>query len=113
MYSAKHLKKGVSLFTDLFQNTNWCSVDYDELCLVNIMHACMLSFFSHAQLFETLLTVACQAPLLMGFSRQEHWSGLLCPPPGDFVELGIELVSPDSPGLQADSLPTEPPGNSQ
>ena len=41
----------------------------------------MLSCFSHVQLFETLWTVAHQAPLSMGFSRQEHWSGLLHPPP--------------------------------
>ena len=43
----------------------------------------------------------------MGFSRQEHWSGLLCPPPEDLSNPGIE---PRSPTLQADSFPTEPPG---
>ena len=42
-----------------------------------------------------------------GFSRQEHWSGLLCPLPGDVPNPGIELGSPK---LQADSLPSEPPG---
>ena len=45
-----------------------------------------------------------------GFSRQEYWSGLPCPPPVDPPYLGIELVSPASLALQADSLPTEPPG---
>ena len=40
------------------------------------MHGCMLSCFSHVQLFATLWTIACQAPLSMGFSRQEDWSGL-------------------------------------
>ena len=40
------------------------------------MHACLLSHFSHVQLFVTLWTVACQAPLSMGFSRQEYWSGI-------------------------------------
>ena len=45
--------------------------------------ACLLSCFSHVQLFVTLWSVACQAPLSMGFSRQEHWSGLPCPPPGE------------------------------
>ena len=44
----------------------------------------------------------------MGFSRQEHWGGLPCPPPGDLPYLGIE---PGSPALQADSLLTEPSGN--
>ena len=49
-------------------------------------------------------TVACQAPPSMGFSRQEYWSGLPFPPPGDLPNPGIE---PGSPALQADSLPTE------
>ena len=44
--------------------------------------SCMLSHFSHVPLFVTLWTLACQAPLSMGFSRQEYWSGLPCPPPG-------------------------------
>ena len=39
-------------------------------------------------------TVACQAPLSMGFPRQEYWSGLPFPPPGDLPNLGIELMSP-------------------
>ena len=43
----------------------------------------MLSRFSRVQLFVTLWTIACQAPLSMGFSKQEHWSGLPCPPPGE------------------------------
>ena len=46
--------------------------------------------------------VAHQAPLSMGFSRQEYWSGLSCPPPGDLPHPGIE---PASPAWQADSLP--------
>ena len=49
-------------------------------------------------------TVARQAPLCMGFSRQEYWSGLPFPSPGDLPSPGIE---PGSPALQADSLPTE------
>ena len=47
----------------------------------------------------------------MGFSRQESWSGLPCPPPGDRLSPGIEPVSPVSPELQVYSLPAEPPGN--
>ena len=57
--------------------------------------------------FSTPWTVAQQAPLSMGFSRQEYWSGLPCPPPGDLPDSGIE---PGSPALQADSLMSEPPG---
>ena len=52
-------------------------------------------------------TEAHQAPLSMGFSRQEYWSGLPCPPPGDLPKPGIE---PRSPALQADSLLSEPLG---
>ena len=52
----------------------------------------------------TLWTIACQAPLSMGFSRQEYWSGLPLPSPGDLSHPGIE---PRSPALQADSLLTE------
>ena len=58
------------------------------------------------QLFATPLTVACQAPLSMGFSRQEYWSGLPFPSPGDLPDPGLE---PGSPALQADSLPSQPP----
>ena len=54
--------------------------------------------------FETPWTVACQAPLFMGFSRQEYWIGLPFPSPGDLPDPGIE---PRSPALQVDSLPTE------
>ena len=53
-------------------------------------------------------TVAHQAPLSMGFSRHEYWSGLPFPSPGDFPNPGIE---PGSPAFQAHFLPTEPPGN--
>ena len=53
-------------------------------------------------------TVVGQAPPSMGFSRQEYWSGLPFPSPGDLPDSGIESRSPT---LQADSLPSEPPGN--
>ena len=63
--------------------------------------ACVLSGFSCAWLFATLWTVGHQAPLSMGFSRQEHWNGLPCPPPGDLPDPGVEplsLRSPESAG---------------
>ena len=59
----------------------------------------MLSRFSSVQLFATPWTVACQAPLSMEFSRQEYWSGLLCPLPEDLTNPGIELASNMSPAL--------------
>ena len=63
----------------------------------------MLSCFSHPRLFGTLWTVACQAPLYLGFSRQEYWSGLPCP-----LAVGLQGLNPQSltsPTLQADSFP--------
>ena len=62
-----------------------------EVVLV-IMHECLLSHFSHVRLFVTLWTVACQASLSMGFSRQEYWSRLPMP-----------WIEPASPALQVDS----------
>ena len=56
---------------------------------------CVLSHFSCVRLCATLWTIACQAPLSMGFSKQEYWSGLPCPPPGDFLNPGIEPESLD------------------
>ena len=65
----------------------------------------MLSRFSHVQLFVTLWTIACQAPLSIGFSKQEYWSRLPRPPPGDLPDPGIEPMSLVVPALQVDSLP--------
>ena len=65
---------------------------------------CVLSRFSRVQLFVTLWTVAHQAPLSMGFSRQGYWSGLPFPSPGDLPDPGIESTSPATPALQVDSL---------
>ena len=61
---------------------------------------------SCVQFFVTLWTVACQTSLSMGFSRQEYWSGLPFPSPGDLPDPGI---NPGSPTLPAGSLPSEPP----
>ena len=61
--------------------------------------ACMLSHFNRVGLFVTLWTVACQAPLSVGFSRQEYWSGLPCHPPGDLSDPGIQSTSLMSPAL--------------
>ena len=62
---------------------------------------------SRVRLSATLWTVAYQAPLTIGFSRQEYWSGSPFPSPGDLPNPGIE---PGSPALQADALPSEPSG---
>ena len=65
------------------------------------------NLISCVRLFATLWTVACQAPLSMEFSRQKYWSGLPFPSPRDLPDPEIE---PRSPALQADSLPSQPPG---
>ena len=62
------------------------------------------------QLFSTPWTVACQAPLSVGFSRQEYWGGLLVPSPKDLSDPGIKPTSPASPALAGRFLTTEPPG---
>ena len=67
----------------------------------------VLCCFSCVWLFVILWTVACQAPLSMRFPRQQYWSGLPCPLPGDLLDLGIELASP---ALAGGFFTTEPQG---
>ena len=67
------------------------------------MHVCVLS---HVQLFAAPRTVAHQTPLSMEFSRQEYWSGLPCPPPGDLSNPGIEPVFLGSPALTGEFFTT-------
>ena len=78
------------------------------ICII-VKHKSKVKSFSHVQFFATPWTIACQAPLSMsmGFSRQEYWSGLPFPSPGDLPNPGIE---PKFPALQADSLLSEPAG---
>ena len=60
----------------------------------NLLHVCSVTKLCLSDSFATPWTAACQAPLTMGFSRQQHWSGLPFPPPGDLSNPGIELMSP-------------------
>ena len=64
-----------------------------------LLRAYMLRHFSHARLFVTPWTVACHVSLSVGFSRQEYWSMLPCPPAGDLPDPGVEPVSLVSPAL--------------
>ena len=66
----------------------------------------MLSHLSRVQLFAMLWTVAHQASVSMGFSRQENWNGLPCPTPRDLSDPGIEPVSLMSPALEGGFLTT-------
>ena len=90
------------------------------MCVFTLLHRVNLTFLhafcrkkvkvkslSCVQLFATPWNVAHQAPPSMGFSRQEYWSGLPFPSPGDLPDPGIE---PRSPALQADALTSEPTG---
>ena len=80
------------------------------LSLYHCVCVCMLICFSCVRLFVILWTVAHQAPLSMGFSRQEYWSGLPLPPPGDLPDSVIEQISPVSPALAGRFFTTALPG---
>ena len=67
---------------------------------------------SHVCLFVTLWTVTCQAPLSMGLSWQEHWSGLPFPSPGDLPDPATKPVTPAAPALAGGFFTTKPPGKS-
>ena len=110
-------------YTSVFSPTKWgCQSATQRLCyrivvrhkrvyranlfLQSCICACLLS---HVWLFVTLWTVACQAPLSMEFSRQEYWSGLPFPTPGDVPDLGIEPMSHVSPALAGGFFIAAPP----
>ena len=96
-----------------FPKGKWGGGIYIYMCIYIHTHICTCvcmcarQLLSCVQLFATSWTVAHQAPLSLGFPRQEYQSGLPCPPPGDLPNPGIE---PGSLTLQADSLSSDPPG---
>ena len=95
------------------QPLNSCvSLENTFYTLIEYLCSLFMLLFSrstkYVRVFATPWTVTCQAPLSMGFSEQEYWSGLPCPSPGDLPDPGIKRGSPT---LQADSLPSEPPEN--
>ena len=77
---------------------------------VGSLRVCVLSCFSRVWLFVTPQTITCQAPLSMGFSRQEYSNGLPCPPLGDLPDPGIEPASLTSLALAGRVFTTVPPG---
>ena len=88
---------GLGLKTERLENRGQKGQGLGPVC----GHVCLLSHFSCVWLFVTLWSIALQAPLSMGFSRQEYWSGLPCPPPGDLSDPWMEpasLMSPASAG---------------
>ena len=86
-----------------------CSADVipHSACLLSVVVVKVVKSLSRVRLFETPWTAAYQAPQSMEFSRQEYWSGLPFPSPGDLPNPGIE---PRSPALRADALLSEPSG---
>ena len=99
----KSLLQSVHLFSVVI----WANI-FTVLSFITIAFDRMKSeSVSHVWFFATPWTVAHQAPLSMEFSKQEYWSGYLFASPGALPEPGITLRSPE---LQADSLPSEPPG---
>ena len=83
---------------------DYCHISTQQNC---IKKAKAKHSLSRVRLFATPWTVAYQAPLSVGFSRQEYWSRVPLPSLGDLPNPGIE---PGSPALQTDALPSEPPG---
>ena len=102
-----------------FTFMTFSSIVCNPACALEILLGCLLGLIvldsesceekslSHVRLFAILWTVSYKAPLSMEFSRQEYWSGLPFPSPGDLPDPGIE---PGSPALQVDALPSELPG---
>ena len=95
------------LITSIFLSSNKRYKRPSKEVMINKhKHACMLNRFSHVRFCTTLWTGACQVCLSMGFSRQEYWSGLPCPPPGDLPDQGIKPGTLTSPALAGKLFPT-------
>ena len=89
-------------------HTEWSKSEREkQISYLNTYMKVKVKSLSRVRLFATPWTVTYQAPPSMEFSRQEYWSGLPFPSPGDLPDSGIKSRSPD---LQADALPSEPPG---
>ena len=99
-WMGKHLEKNRYMYMH-----NWVCMTESLCCTqgasTNIVNQlCVrVESLSHVQVFETLGTITHQAPLSQGFSRQEYWCGLPCPPPGDLPDPGIKPASLMSPAL--------------
>ena len=95
-----HMDRYSFLFISYFLVLRFLFISYFlVLSAVPAVCACVRSRFSSVRLFSALWTVALQAPVSMGFSRQEYWSGLACSPPWDLPDPGIKPMSLTSPVL--------------
>ena len=91
------------MFQQVYLSPGWLLPHVD----IQVWSCMCVQLLSHIWLFATPWTVACQAPLSMGFSRQEYWSGLPSTSPGD---LPNSVIKPASPALAGGFFTTEPPG---
>ena len=97
------------LYSVAYGRCSECLTDFKSCQACTLVRKVKVKLLSHVRVFATPWTVAYQAPPSVGFSRQEYWSGLPFPSPGDLPEPSIESGSPS---LQADTLLSEPPGKS-
>ena len=100
-----HFKSSI-VYMSVLNSLTISDFDPSPLASISLFSIVKVKSLSRVRLFVTPWTVAYQAPPSMGFSRQECWSGLPFPSPGDLPNPGIE---PGSPTLQANALPSEPP----
>ena len=117
LYSIHFLKSRSKLsFYSQLKSTRLLFGDHENVLIFTVFFAfffflaCMLS---HAHVFTTLWTVAHQAPLSMGFPRQEYWNGLPFPSLGEIPDPGIKLAFPASPTSTGRFFTTEPSGESK
>ena len=104
----KYLIYNLSEMKKVYDNIDICDPEHISIHMsVNLYLLYKVKLLSRVWRFVTPWTVSYQAPPSMGFSRQEYWSGLPFPSPGNFPDPGIELRSPK---LQAEVLPSEPSG---
>ena len=115
MMGAQHQQLGSLLYyyysyyrrdSSILKFQRWSLISQEKASIVHV-HGCQVASVTSNSL---LWTVAHQAPLSMGFSRQEYWSGLPFPPPRDLPNPGIESMFPVSPALAGGFFTTEPPG---
>ena len=99
--------KLTALLTFFFFMASTLASCSDAFCCPRSNFCLLFVCANHVHLFATPQTVACQAPLSLGFSRQEYWSGLPFPSPEDLPSPGMEVGSA---ALRVDSFPSEPPG---
>ena len=98
-FSSRHQPPCISLHIILLPSSYFLLLTTLRKLKTLVFDLYVLRHFSRVQLSVTPWTVAHQAPLSMGFSRQDYQCGLPCPPPGDLPDPGVEPVSPVSPAL--------------